>query len=104
MTEIQGKSILVRVSEGSSYRESTVCTVQYDATTFLLTSFSFSGDGSVWTWGWGKISSVLFFTSLPLPDKRDARLISYGKDIFEVKLSLDLFLNLNSPLRSFYRH
>ena len=24
MTEIQGKSILVRVSEGSSYRESTV--------------------------------------------------------------------------------
>ena len=24
MTEIQGKSVLVRVSEGSSYRESTV--------------------------------------------------------------------------------
>ena len=71
---------------------------------FYLLPFSFSGDGSVWTWGWGKISSVLFFTSLPLPDKRDARLISYGKDIFEVKLSLDLFLNLNSPLSSFYRH
>jgi len=46
----------VRVSQGSSYRESTVCTVQYDATTFLTTSFSISGDGSVWTWGWGKIS------------------------------------------------
>ena len=27
MTEIQGKSILVRVSEGSSYRESTVFNV-----------------------------------------------------------------------------
>ena len=39
MTEIQVKSILVRVSEGSNYRESAVCTVQYDATTFLPTSF-----------------------------------------------------------------
>ena len=28
MTEIQGKSILVRVSEGSSYRESTVSALQ----------------------------------------------------------------------------
>ena len=27
MTEIKGKSILVRVSEGSSYRESTACIV-----------------------------------------------------------------------------
>ena len=71
---------------------------------FYLLPFSFSGDGSVWTWGWGKISSVLFFTSLPLPDERDARLISYDKDIFEVKFSLDLLLNLNSPLSSFYRH
>ena len=98
MTEIQWKSILVRVSESLSYRESTVCTVQYDATTFLPTSFSFSGDGSVWTWGWGKISSVLFFTSLPLSDKRDAKRISYDKDVFEVKFSLDMFLS------SFYRH
>ena len=71
---------------------------------FYPLPFSFSGDGSVWTWGWGKISSVLFFTSLPLPDKRDALLISYDKDIFEVKFSLDLLLNLNSPLSSFYRH
>ena len=71
---------------------------------FYPLPFSFSGDGSVWTWGWGKISSVLFFTSLPLPDERDARLISYDKDIFEVKFSLDLLLNLNSPLSSFYRH
>ena len=28
MTEIQGKSILVRVSEGSSYQESTVLTLR----------------------------------------------------------------------------
>ena len=34
MTEIQGKSILVRVSEGSSYRESTV--VRILQTTELL--------------------------------------------------------------------
>ena len=31
-------------------------------------------------------------------------LISYDKDVLEVKFSLDLFLNLNSPLSSFYRH
>ena len=29
MTEIQGKSVLVRVSEGSSYRESTVVRFSY---------------------------------------------------------------------------
>ena len=40
----------------------------------------------------------LFFTSLPLSDKRDAKKISYDKDVFEVKFSLDMFLS------SFYRH
>ena len=49
-----------------------------------------------------RFHQFFFFTSLPLPDKRDAMLISYDKDIFEVKFSLDLFLN--SPLSSFYRH
>ena len=34
MTEIQGKSILVRVSEGSSYRESTVVRKSNDRTLF----------------------------------------------------------------------
>lgn len=51
-----------------------------------------------------RFSSVLFFTSPPLSDKRDAKKFSYDKDVFEVKFSLDLFLNLNSPLSSFYRH
>ena len=36
MTEIQGKSILVRVSEGSSYRESTVLIIGFRS---VITNF-----------------------------------------------------------------
>ena len=84
MTEIQGKSIWFELARVRVIGRRVYVPYSMMLQRFYLLPFSFSGDGSVWTWGWGKISSVLFFTSLPLPDKRDAMLISDDKDIFEV--------------------
>ena len=104
MTEIQRKSILVRVSARFELaRVRVIGSLLYVPYSMMLQRFYQlpflfqvmevygPGDGV-------RFHPFLFFTSLPLSDKRDAKKISYDKDVFEVKFSLDMFLS------SFYRH